>query len=208
MASYSQQQKKPLRVVGVGCACICAIIALAVVVVGIPVVAVIVNQPKATSIPDHAPITSSKVSEQPSAPDPANPNPNGTGILSPTPGRATEISGEPAEDVLNQRLPDAIGEWQLAHIGTRPVYLRAEQRINVLSITNTDKVGSATAENPALGLDGEQVIERGVCAPHPGGKGGFQCWVWAPDVPKTVLTVETRDASMDDVIAVAKAVRG
>lgn len=204
-----QQVRSPqLRIIAIGCACISAIIVLAIVAVGIPVVAIILNQPKATSSPDPAPATSATVSEQPSDPDPANPNPNDTGIPSPTPGRATETSGKPAEDVLNQRLPDTIGQWQLAHIGTRPVYLRAEQRINILSITNTDKVGEATAENPSLGLDGEKVFERGVCAPHPDGRGGFQCWVWAPDVPNTVLTVESRDASIEDVIAVAEAVRG
>ncbi len=204
-----QQSASPLlRILVIGCACLGLVLALVVVVVGIPVAGIIINQPRATSSPDPAPATSSTVSEQPSDPAPAVPNPNGTGIPKPTPGRATETSGEPFDDVLNNRLPDAIGDWQLAHIGTRPVYVRAEQRISILGSTNTDSVGKATADNPALDLEGEKVFERGVCAPHPDGRGGFQCWVWAPDVPHTVMTVQSRDASMEDMISVAEAVRG
>lgn len=204
-----QQSTNPLlRVVGIGCACLAVIIALMVVVVGVPVVGIIMNQPRATSSSDPAPATSSAVSEQPSDPDPAVPDPNAPAVPAPTPGRATETSGEPFNDVLNNRLPDAIGDWQLAHVGTRPVYVRAEQRITIVGITNTDSVGKATADNPAMGLEGEKVFERGVCAPHPDGSGGFQCWVWAPDVPHTVTTVQSRDASMEDMLSVAEAVRG
>ncbi|RUP87323.1 hypothetical protein [Dermabacter sp. HSID17554] len=205
----AQKNTSPLlRIFGIGCACLAVIIALIVVVVGVPVVGVIINQPRATSSPDPAPATSSTVSEQPSDPDPAVAGPNAPAVPVPTPGRATQTSSDPLDDVLNNRLPDAIGDWQLAHVGTRPVYVRAEQRINILDITNTDSVGKATADNPALGLQGEKVFDRGVCAPHPDGRGGFMCWVWPKDLPDTVLTVQSRHASMDDMIKVAEAVRG
>lgn len=196
--NLQNRTRSPLAIIFAACGCL---IAAVVAVIMIAVAAIIINMPKAANPP--SPTSSPSASAPETAPPPASPT---AGAPHPTPGRPSTNTGDTTDDTINARLPDTVGEWDLAHIGTRPIYARGE---NTISILLTDIAeGKATAENPSWGLEGEKVFDRGVCAPHPDGRGGFMCWVWPKDLPDTVFSVQSRDASMDEMIKVAEAVRG
>lgn len=196
--NLQNRTRSPLAIIFAACGCL---IAAVVAVIMIAVAAIIINMPKAANPP--SPTSSPSASAPETAPPPASPT---AGAPHPTPGRPSTNTGDNTDDTINARLPDTVGEWDLAHIGTRPIYARGE---NTISILLTDIAeGKATAENPSWGLEGEKVFDRGVCAPHPDGRGGFMCWVWPKDLPDTVLSVQSRDASMEEIIKVAEAVRG
>lgn len=196
--NLQNRTRSPLAIIFAACGCL---IAAVVAVIMIAVAAIIINMPKAANPP--SPTSSPSASAPETAPPPASPT---AGAPHPTPGRPSTNTGDNTDDTINARLPDTVGEWDLAHIGTRPIYARGE---NTISILLTDIAeGKATAENPSWGLEGEKVFDRGVCAPHPDGRGGFMCWVWPKDLPDTVFSVQSRDASMEEMIKVAEAVRG
>lgn len=196
--NLQNRTRSPLAIIFAACGCL---IAAVVAVIMIAVAAIIINMPKAANPP--SPTSSPSASAPETAPPPASPT---AGAPHPTPGRPSTNTGDNTDDTINARLPDTVGEWDLAHIGTRPIYARGE---NTISILLTDIAeGKATAENPSWGLEGEKVFDRGVCAPHPDGRGGFMCWVWPKDLPDTVFSVQSRDASMEELIKVAEAVRG
>lgn len=196
--NLQNRTRSPLAIIFAACGCL---IAAVVAVIMIAVAAIIINMPKAANPP--SPTSSPSASAPETAPPPASPT---AGAPHPTPGRPSTNTGDNTDDTINARLPDPVGEWDLAHIGTRPIYARGE---NTISILLTDIAeGKATAENPSWGLEGEKVFDRGVCAPHPDGRGGFMCWVWPKDLPDTVFSVQSRDASMEELIKVAEAVRG
>lgn len=196
--NLQNRTRSPLAIIFAACGCL---IAAVVAVIMIAVAAIIINMPKAANPP--SPTSSPSASAPETAPPPASPT---AGAPHPTPGRPSTNTGDNTDDTINARLPDTVGEWDLAHIGTRPIYARGENTISIL-ITDIAE-GKATAENPSWGLEGERVFDRGVCAPHPDGRGGFMCWVWPKDLPDTVLSVQSRDASMEEIIKVAEAVRG
>lgn len=196
--NLQNRTRSPLALIFAACGCL---IAAVVAVIMIAVAAIIINMPKAANPP--SPTSSPSASAPETAPPPASPT---AGAPQPTPGRPSTNTGDNTDDTINARLPDTVGEWDLAHIGTRPIYARGE---NTISILLTDIAeGKATAENPSWGLEGEKVFDRGVCAPHPDGRGGFMCWVWPKDLPDSVFSVQSRDASMEEMIKVAEAVRG
>lgn len=203
--NLQNRARSPLAIIFATCGCL---IAAGVAGIVIAVAAIIIGMPKAANPPSPTSSTSPS-SSSPSAsadetsPPPVSPAP---GVPQPTPGRPSTNTGDNIDDTINARLPDTIGGWNLAHIGTRPIYARGENTISILLTDIAD--GKATAENPSWGIEGEKVFDRGVCAPHPDGRGGFMCWVWPKDLPDTVLTVQSRHASMDDMIKVAEAVRG
>lgn len=203
--NLQNRTRSPLAIIFAACGCL---IAAVVAVIMIAVAAIIINMPKAANPPSPTSSTSTS-SSSPSAsadetsPPPASPTP---GVPQPTPGRPSTNTGDNTDDTINARLPDTVGEWNLAHIGTRPIYARGENTISILVTDIADD--KATAENPSWGLEGEKVFDRGVCAPHPDGRGGFMCWVWPKDLPDTVFSVQSRDASMEEIIKVAEAVRG
>ncbi|MFV8401548.1 hypothetical protein [Dermabacter hominis] len=203
--NLQNRTRSPLVITFAACGCL---IAVGVTGIMVAVAAVIINMPKAANPP--SPTSSASTSSfSPSASadetslPPASPTP---GVPQPTPGRPSTNTGDNTDDTINARLPDTVGEWDLAHIGTRPIYARGENTISILITDIAD--GKATAENPSWGLEGEKVFDRGVCAPHPDGRGGFMCWVWPKDLPDTVFSVQSRDASMEEIIKVAEAVRG
>lgn len=203
--NLQNRTRSPLVITFAACGCLIAALVTGIMVA---VAAVIINMPKAANPPSPT-SSASTSSSSPSAsadetsPPPASPTP---GVPQPTPGRPSTNTGDNTDDTINARLPDTVGEWDLAHIGTRPIYVRGENTISIL-ITDIAE-GKATAENPSWGLEGEKAFDRGVCAPHPDGRGGFMCWVWPKDLPDTVFSVQSRDASMEEIIKVAEAVRG
>ncbi|SHV67740.1 Uncharacterised protein [Mycobacteroides abscessus subsp. abscessus] len=203
--NLQNRARSPLAIIFATCGCL---IAAGVAGIVIAVAAIIIGMPKAANPPSPTSSTSPS-SSSPSAsadetsPPPVSPAP---GVPQPTPGRPSTNTGDNIDDTINARLPDTIGEWNLAHIGTRPIYARGEHTISILLTDIAD--GKATAENPSWGIEGEKVFDRGVCAPHPDGRGGFMCWVWPKDLPDTVFSVQSRDASMEEIIKVAEAVRG
>ena len=196
--NLQNRTRSPLVITFAACGCLIAALVTGIMVA---VAAVIINMPKAANPP--SPTSSPSASAPETAPPPASPT---AGAPHPTPGRPSTNTGDNTDDTINARLPDTVGEWDLAHIGTRPIYVRGENTISIL-ITDIAE-GKATAENPSWGLEGERVFDRGVCAPHPDGRGGFMCWVWPKDLPDTVFSVQSRDASMEEMIKVAEAVRG
>lgn len=196
--NLQNRTRSPLVITFAACGCLIAALVTGIMVA---VAAVIINMPKAANPP--SPTSSPSASAPETAPPPASPT---AGAPQPTPGRPSTNTGDNTDDTINARLPDTVGEWDLAHIDTRPIYARGENTISILLTDIAD--GKATAENPSWGLEGEKVFDRGVCAPHPDGRGGFMCWVWPKDLPDTVFSVQSRDASMEEMIKVAEAVRG
>lgn len=153
--NLQNRTRSPLVITFAACGCLIAALATGIMVA---VAAVIINMPKAANPP--SPTSSASTSSfSPSASadetslPPASPTP---GVPQPTPGRPSTNTGDKTDDTINARLPDTVGEWDLAHIGTRPIYARGENTISILITDIAD--GKATAENPSWGLEGETVF--------------------------------------------------
>lgn len=151
--NLQNRTRSPLAIIFAACGCL---IAAVVAVIMIAVAAIIINMPKAANPP--SPTSSPSASAPETAPPPASPT---AGAPHPTPGRPSTNTGDNTDDTINARLPDTVGEWDLAHIDTRPIYARGE---NTISILLTDIAeGKATAENPS-GSSKVRRFSTAVCA--------------------------------------------
>lgn len=131
---------------------------------------------------------------------PTSPTPS-TEEPSELPAGSNPQTKEEAKSAFYASLPEKIENWEITDVRGDKIYKDGDRQISFLFLSLSED-----SSNPSLGYEGEEVFERGSCAPNTQHPDAISCLIFPRATGDAAYFMTSRSSDMEEMIRISQAV--